>query len=252
MKFTDTHAHIFSEYFNDINALLDSSKENNVYRILNAATNFNNIDEVLEIANKYSEIYACIGIHPEDIDEDYTKLEKYIVDNLNNNKLIAIGEIGLDYYYTKENKEKQVELFEYQLSLAEKYNLPVVVHSREATMDTINSIKKFKVRGVIHCFNGSLETANIYIKLGFYIGVGGVMTFKNSKIDTIIKDIPLDRIILETDSPYLTPEPYRKYSNEPKYIKTIAEYLSSIKGISLEEISRITENNVNKLYNIKN
>lgn len=251
MKFTDTHAHIFSEYFNDINALLDSSKENNVYRILNAATNFNNIDEVLEIANKYSEIYACIGIHPEDIDEDYTKLEKYIVDNLNNNKLIAIGEIGLDYYYTKENKEKQVELFEYQLSLAEKYNLPVVVHSREATMDTINSIKKFKVKGVIHCFNGSLETANIYIKLGFYIGVGGVMTFKNSKIDTIIKDIPLDRIILETDSPYLTPEPYRKYSNEPKYIKTIAEYLSSIKGISLEEISRITENNVNKLYNIK-
>lgn len=252
MKFTDTHAHIFSEYFNDINALLALSKENNVYRILNASTNFNNIDEVLEIANKYSEIYACIGIHPEDIDEDYTKLEKYIVDNLNNNKLIAIGEIGLDYYYTKENKEKQVELFEYQLSLAEKYNLPVVVHSREATMDTINSIKKFKVRGVIHCFNGSLETANIYIKLGFYIGVGGVMTFKNSKIDTIIKDIPLDRIILETDSPYLTPEPYRKYSNEPKYIKTIAEYLSSIKGISLEEISRITENNVNKLYNIKN
>lgn len=252
MKFTDTHAHIFSEYFNDIDALLASSKENNVYRILNASTNFNNIDEVLEIANKYSEIYACIGIHPEDIDEDYTKLEKYIVDNLNNNKLIAIGEIGLDYYYTKENKEKQIELFEYQLSLAEKYNLPVVVHSREATMDTINSIKKFKVKGVIHCFNGSLETANIYIKLGFYIGVGGVMTFRNSKIDTIIKDIPLDRIILETDSPYLTPEPYRKYSNEPKYIKTIAEYLSSIKGIPLEEISRITENNVNELYNIKN
>ena len=122
--------------------------------------------------------------------------------------MVAIGEIGLDYYYTKENRDKQIEVFEFQLALAEKYNLPVIVHSREATLDTINSIKKFKVRGVIHCFSGSLETANIFMKLGFYFGVGGVMTFKNSKIDQVIKNIPLDRIVLETDSPYLTPEPF--------------------------------------------
>lgn len=250
MKFTDTHAHIFNEYYNDFNKVIEDAKNNSVYKIINAATNFNNIEEVLETSKKYPNIYACIGLHPEDLVKDYTKLEKYIVDNLNNKKLVAIGEIGLDYYYTKENKNEQIELFEYQLSLAEKYGLPVVVHSREATLDTINSLKKFKVEGVIHCFSGSLETANILINMGFYIGVGGVMTFKNSKIDTIIKEIPLDRIILETDSPYLTPEPFRKYSNEPKYIKTIAEYLASLKNISLEEVSRVTEKNVRDLYNI--
>ena len=118
-------------------------------------------------------------------------------------------------------------------------------------LDKIESIKKFKVRGVIHCFSGSLETANIFMKLGFYFGVGGVMTFKNSKIDQVIKNIPLDRIILETDSPYLTPEPFRKYSNEPKYIKTIAEYLANLKGVSIEEVSSITEKNVQELYKIK-
>ncbi len=250
MKFTDTHAHIFNEYYNDFNKVIEDAKNNSVYKIINAATNFNNIEEALETSKKYPNIYACIGLHPEDLVKDYTKLEKYIVDNLNNKKLVAIGEIGLDYYYTKENKNEQIELFEYQLSLAEKYGLPVVVHSREATLDTINSLKKFKVKGVIHCFSGSLETANILINMGFYIGVGGVMTFKNSKIDTIIKEITLDRIILETDSPYLTPEPFRKYSNEPKYIKTIAEYLANLKNISLEEVSRVTEKNVSDLYNI--
>ena len=250
MKFTDTHAHIFNEYFSDFGKVIEDAKNNSVYKIINATTSFENIEEVLDTSKKYPNIYACIGLHPEDLVKDYTKLEKYIVDNSNNKKLVAIGEIGLDYYYTKENKKEQIELFEYQLSLAEKYGLPVVVHSREATLDTINSLKKFKVEGVIHCFSGSLETANILINMGFYIGVGGVMTFKNSKIDTIIKEIPLDRIILETDSPYLTPEPFRKYSNEPKYIKTIAEYLANLKNISLEEVSRVTEKNVSDLYNI--
>lgn len=250
MKFTDTHAHIFNEYYNDFGKVVEDAKNNSVYKIINAATSFENIEEVLDTSKKYPNIYACIGLHPEDLVKDYIKLEKYIIDNLNNKKLVAIGEIGLDYYYTKENKKEQIELFEYQLYLAEKYGLPVVVHSREATLDTINSLKKFKVKGVIHCFSGSLETANILINMGFYIGIGGVMTFKNSKIDTIIKEIPLDRIILETDSPYLTPEPFRKYSNEPKYIKTIAEYLASLKNISLEEVSRVTEKNVRDLYNI--
>lgn len=251
MHFTDTHAHIFNEYFEDFNKVIESAKNNNVDTILNAATSLKNIPEVLKTSEEYENIYACIGIHPEDMDDDYKKIEKIIVDNINNKKLAAIGEIGLDYYYTKENRDKQIEVFEFQLALAEKYNLPVVVHSREATLDTINSIKKFKVRGVIHCFSGSLETANIFIKLGFYFGVGGVMTFKNSKIDQVIKNIPLDRIVLETDSPYLTPEPFRKYSNEPKYIKTIAEYLADLKGISVEEVSSITEKNVQELYKIK-
>lgn len=246
--FTDTHAHIYSEYYEDFDEVVNNAKDKNVNRIINAATNINNSLEVLEISKKYDTVYCCIGIHPEDIDTGYDNFEQILIDNLNNNKLVAIGEIGLDYYYSKDNKDKQKELFEYQLSLAEKYNLPVVVHSREATLDTIECLKKYNVRGVIHCFSGSIETAKIYIKMGFYIGVGGVLTFKNSKIDDVIKEIPLDRILLETDSPYLTPEPNRGKRNEPAYISDIAMYLAKLFNVELDEISSITENNVNTLY----
>lgn len=250
MELTDTHAHIYKEYYENIDEIIFSSKENNVNKIINAATNFENINEVLDLSKKYSNVYSAIGIHPEEEVLNYDELENIINANLNNSSLVAIGEIGLDYYYTKENKEEQIKLFEYQLSLAEKYQLPVIVHSRAATEDTIKCLKKYHVKGIIHCFNGSLETANIYIKLGFYIGVGGVLTFKNSKIDEVIKNISLDHIVLETDSPYLTPEPYRKYSNEPKYIKVIAEYLANLKNVSLEEIALKTEENVHNLFNI--
>lgn len=251
MNFTDTHAHLYKEYYENFDIILANAQKNHVNKIINAATNFTNIDEVLKMANNYENVFACIGIHPEDLNDHYHDLENIIKANIDNKKIVAIGEIGLDYYYTKETKEQQIKLFEYQLFLAEKYQLPVVVHSREATLDTINCLKKYNVKGVIHCFSGSIETANIYIKMGFYIGVGGVMTFKNAKIDKVIKEIPLEYLVLETDSPYLTPEPYRKYSNEPKYIYEIANYLAKLKNISLEEVSNITEENVEKIFNIK-
>ncbi len=245
---TDTHCHLTKEYFRDIKKLIADAKDWGVHRYISAADSLESTKEMIVLSNKYDEIYVAIGIHPENCDDDILEFEKLLEGNKGNKNIIAIGEIGLDYYYGKENRLRQIEVFEFQLSLAEKYNLPVVVHSREATLDTLKSLKKFNVKGVMHCFSGSLETAKELIKMGFYIGVGGVMTFKNSKIDEIIKDIPLSRIVLETDSPFLTPEPYRKYSNEPKYIKIIAEYLANIKHIDVLEVEKETENNVKEIF----
>ena len=193
-------------------------------------------------------MYGAIGIHPEHVD-NYTKEDlEFIEKNLKNEKIIAIGEIGLDYHYTKENKKEQIELFEQQLKLAEKYNKPVIVHSREATKDTIDTLKKYQVKGVIHSFSGSYETACIYIKMGFLLGVNGVITFKNSNIKEVYKSISLHNIVLETDSPYLAPTPYRGKKNEPANILVIAEFLASLYGVSLSYLSEVTNENISRIF----
>lgn len=248
--FTDSHCHIFNEYYTDIDEILKKAEESKVDKFIVAATDIKSSVEVLNLAKEYKNIYICLGIHPDSIDNSLNEFEKILVENVDNEKLVAIGEIGLDYYYGKDTRDMQIKYFEYQLSLAEKYDLPVVVHSRDATKDTIDCLKKYRVTGVIHCFTGSLDTAKIYMKMGFYIGVNGVMTFKKAKIDEVIKEIPLEKLVLETDSPYLTPEPYRKYKNQPAYIYTIAQYLANLKGVSLEEISRITEKNIKDIFDI--
>lgn len=246
--FTDSHCHLFKECFDNIDEIIKGAKENNVDKYISAADSIATCHEMLELSRNYDNVYVTLGIHPENCFDSLEELSALVAEYNHDDKVVAIGEIGLDYYYGKENKEKQLEVFEYQLKLAQDYNLPVVVHSREATLDTINCLKKYNVKGVIHCFSGSLETALEYIKMGYAIGVGGVMTFKKSKIDEIIKNIPLESIVLETDSPYLTPEPFRKYKNEPKYIKTIAQYLADIKNVSLDEVSEVTENNIKRIF----
>lgn len=248
--FTDSHCHLLNEYYEDIELIIKSAKEHKVDKYINNATNIASCLEVIATSKKYDSIYYTLGIHPESVLEDYSNFENILIKSLSDKKFVGIGEIGLDYHYGKETKEEQIKLFEYQLSLAEKYNLPVVIHSREATEDTLSSIKKFKVKGVLHCFNGSLEIAREYIKLGFYFGVNGVITFKNAKLYEVIREIPIENILLETDSPYLTPEPFRKYSNEPKYILVIAEYLANLYNISLEEVSFRTEKNIANLFDI--
>lgn len=247
---TDTHCHLTKEFFQDMDEIIETAKMSGVGRYISAADSIASSKEMILLGEKYKDVYITLGIHPENCFDSLNDITNIIEENKNNSKFVAIGEIGLDYYYGKENKLRQIEVFEYQLALAEKYNLPVIVHSREATLDTINSIKKYNVKGVMHCYSGSLETAKELIKMGFYIGVGGVMTFKNSKIDEVIRDIPLNKIVLETDSPFLTPEPYRKYSNEPKYIKTIAEYLANLKHIDISEVEKTTENNVKEIFSI--
>ena len=248
--FTDTHCHIYKEYYENIDEVLKNAKKSNVNRMINNGCDKKSNEEVLELTQKYENIYGAIGIHPENV-EEYTKEDlKNIEENIKNKKIIAIGEIGLDYHYTKENKESQKELLESQLKIAEHYHLPVIIHSREATEDTINTLKKYKITGVIHSFSGSLETARIYIKMGYLLGINGVITFKNSKLKEVIKEISLDNIILETDSPYLTPEPFRGKRNEPARIHEIAKFICELKGVSLEELARITNENIKRIFDI--
>lgn len=247
----DTHCHLFKKYFNDLEEVIAAAKVNNVQVYISAADNVESAKEMIELAKDDNSIYICLGVHPSYLDENLEKVEELIKDNLNNPKFIAIGEIGLDYYYGKDSKKEQIEFFEKQLTWAEKYDLPVVIHSREATFDTINILKKYNVKGVIHSFNGSLETAREYIKMGFKLGVNGIITFKNCKLKEVIKELDLSNLVLETDSPYLTPEPFRKYSNEPKYILTIATFLSELMNIPLNDVVKITTENAYDIFDIR-
>jgi TatD DNase family protein len=246
----DTHSHLFNEYYDDIQAVLDRAESAGVTKVICAADTIKTCKEVIEHSKEYPNYYFCLGIHPENVDEDLNELEKLIEENKDNPKFVAIGEIGLDYYWTKDNKDKQKELFEYQLKLAEKYNKPVIVHSREATLDTQEILSKYNLIVDIHCFSGSKETMEIYLKRGYYFGVGGVFTFKNSNLKDIIKEIPLENILLETDAPYLAPVPHRGESNEPAYIRDIALYLADIKDISFEEVEDKISKNAIKIFHI--
>lgn len=246
--FWDTHAHIYKEYYEDISKIVKNAVNANVKFIINSGVDKKTNEEVIELSNLYDNLYATIGIHPENVhnysDEDIA----YIESNLINKKVLAIGEIGLDYHYEKDSKEKQIVLFEKQLKLAEKHNIPVVVHSRDATEDTLNTIKKYKVKGVIHSFSGSLETANEYIKLGFILGINGVITFKNCNMKDVYKQIELSNIVLETDCPYLTPVPYRGKTNEPANIVHVAKFLCSVYDVDNEHIANITNANIHRIF----
>ena len=248
--FVDTHCHIYDEYYDDIEKVLKKIKDNNIGKIINNGCDAKSNIEVLKKVSSYDFMYGALGIHPESV-LDYKKEDiDFIEQHLNDEKIVAIGEIGLDYHYGKENKEAQIILFEEQLKLAEKYNKPVIIHSRDATLDTIETIKKYKVRGVIHSFSGSLETANIYLKLGFLLGVNGVITFKNCNLKDVIKEIPLEKLVLETDSPYLTPVPFRGERNDSSHINEIAEFIASLKGVSMENLANITNENVHQVFDI--
>lgn len=248
--FTDSHCHLYDEYYDDLDSIVKLSEASLVNRFINNGCDNSTNREVLDKISKYDNMYGVLGIHPEYVDKYTLEDLDFIKDNLNNKKIIAIGEIGLDYYYTKENKNRQIELFESQLNIAEDYNIPVIVHSRDATLDTLTTLKKYKVNGLIHSFSGSLETAKEYIKMGYLIGINGVITFKNANIKDIIKELPLDSLVLETDSPYLTPVPYRGKQNNPSHIIDIAKFVSDLKNISLEDLSKITNDNLNRVFGI--
>ncbi len=243
--FVDTHCHIGKE---NIKEYINNANNNHVNVLINASTDYFESLDNINISKEYSNVYTCVGVHPENVDKyDFDSIDKFRV-LVSDSKVKAIGEIGLDYYHTKENKDLQIRMFRQFLSLASEFHLPVVVHSREATMDMINILKEYNVVGVIHCFSGSIETAREYINMGFYLGVGGVLTFKNSKLSSVIKEIPLEYIVLETVAPFLTPEGYRKYKNESKYIPVIGEFLANLKGVSLEEVMNITTDNARRVF----
>ena len=246
--FIDTHCHLSKEDYDDIDKVIMEDKEADVDKIVVSGCSREAIDEVMSFKDKYYMVYVTIGYHPEYADSVREEDLDYLKSLLAKKKIIGIGEIGLDYHYTKDNKDKQIWLFEEQLKIAEKFNLPVVIHSRDATQDTINTLKKYKVKGIIHCFSGSLETAKIYISMGFLLGIGGVVTFKNSKLKDVVKEIPINSIVLETDSPYLTPVPYRGKVNSSKYLGYIAKFIAEVKNISVEELAEITSKNASSLF----
>ena len=249
--FVDSHLHLDS--FENIDEVINNAKERNVKYLIVSCCSMDEIENGLKFINKYDNVFFSIGLHPSEANkyskQDLEKITQIIKQY--RNKIIAVGEIGLDYYYGKDNVEKQRQLFDLQLQLAEHLNLPVVIHTRDATADTIDILKSHSIKGVIHCFNGSIETANIYIKMGFKLGLGGVLTFKNTKLPCVTKKIDLSNIILETDSPYLAPVPLRGSINEPKNIPIIAEKLAQIKEISISEVASITTNNVINLFDLK-
>ena len=250
--FIDTHCHLSSEDYDDIEQVILENRKKGVSPIIISGCTKSSIIESLSYGELFFDIFVTIGYHPSEaaiVDgQDLKNLEL----QLKHPKVVGIGEIGLDYHYGKEDREEQIKLFEYQLSLAEKMRFPVVIHSRDATLDTIQILKKYSVCGVIHCFSGSLEIANIYISMGFYLGIGGVVTFKNSKLKEVVKVLSLDNIVLETDSPYLSPEPFRGKQNSSKNLLIIAKYIADLKDVSLDEVVKITNKNANSLFDFTN
>lgn len=243
----DSHAHIIDEFFDSIDVLVDTIKSNDVKCVINSADNLDTTIEVLNYSKKYKNyLFPTCGIHPQNINKNINNDLIEIETLLKNNRFVAVGEIGLDYNYSKNNITEQKEVFIKQILLANKYNLPIVVHTRDSIQDTLNILKKYKSRGVIHCFSGSVEMAREFVKMGYYLGIGGVLTFKNSNLYKVIEKIDLDRLLLETDSPFLSPEPFRGKKNTPDNIKYVALRIAEIKNISFEEvIKKTTENAIN-------
>ena len=246
--FVDTHCHLYRCYYEDLDDVIEQIKKSEINRVINNGCDKNSNIEVLELVGKYDLMYGALGVHPESANE-YTQEDlDFIEEHIKDKKIVAIGEIGFDYYWVKDNKDKQKELFEYQLELAEKYNIPVIIHSREATQDTIDILKKYNVKGIIHSFSGSYEVAQIYIKMGFLLGINGVITFKNCNLKDVIEKIDVSNIVLETDSPYLTPVPNRGKRNDPTKVMDIAKFIADIKGITLEELSKEINGNLSKVF----
>ena len=249
--FTDTHCHFEKQYYDNYDEVFQNAFENNVNRFIASGYSVETNIESLNLSKKYSFVYSTLGYHPDQaeiyIEGDLDLLKSQVI---NNCKVVGIGEIGLDYHYEGYNKEHQIILFEKQLKLAEELHLPVVIHSRDATQDTIDVLKKYNVKGVIHSFSGSYEVAKIYISMGFKLGINGVVTFKNSNLSDTLSRLSPNDIVLETDSPYLTPDPFRGNKNESKNIFYIAEKVASIYNISLEKLSEITNKNIQSIFDI--
>lgn len=250
----ETHAHYDDEQFDeDRELLLESMEENGIGAIVNVGASLRGCRDSVALAEKYPFVYAAAGVHPDETgslnEETFTWLKK----QLDHERVIAVGEIGLDYYWDNESHDTQKKWFVEQLNLARERNLPVIIHSREAAADTLEIMKEHAqgLKGIIHCFSYSKEMAREYIKMGFYIGVGGVVTFKNAKkLKEVVEETPLDRIVLETDCPYLAPVPNRGKRNSSLNLKYVAEEIARIKGVTAEEVIRCTEENAKAVYGL--
>ena len=250
--YIDSHTHISKKYYDSIDIVIKNAYEANVKYLILSCCELDEIDEGISIANEYKNVFLAIGLHPSEVNKYNDGNLEYIKNiAITNNKVVAIGEIGLDYHYDDTNREKQRILFEKQLQLAEEINKPVVIHTRDATKDTIDILKKYKLKGVIHCFNGSKETLKEYLNMKYKVGIGGVVTFKNTNLPEILKTTSIENILLETDSPFLSPVPFRGEKNESKNIPIIAKKISEIYNISQKEVEEKTSKNTIELFDLK-
>ncbi len=257
MNFVDTHCHLTDEQFSeDLIEVIERAKNSGVGRIINFGGTLKDSQETVELAEKFSELYAGVGIHPEEVQDFDSETCDKLAELAKNPKIVAIGEIGLDYHWEKsaEGRELQKKVFIAQLDLARQLNLPVCVHDREAHGDTLQILKTEAkgLRGVLHCFSGSLEIAKEIWKLGWFTGVDGPLTFKNSaKLPDIVKAAPSEMLLIETDAPYLAPVPNRGKRNEPAFVVNVAEKIAEIRGETLEKVSEYTTANAENLYSLE-
>ena len=252
----DSHVHLDDKRFDgDRDILIENLKSNNIEMVINIGADLETSLASVELANKYPNVYAAVGVHPHSAKEVNTMVMEQLKDLSLNKKVVAIGEIGLDFYYDNSPRDLQRKWFIEQLKLAKELDLPVIIHTRDAAQETFDILKNNQngnVRGVLHCYSGSLEMALEYVKMGFHISLGGPVTFKNARVAREVAEAaPLDKLLIETDCPYLTPEPYRGKRNEPLYVKYVAEKLAEIKKISYEEFVKATNENTRELFGIK-
>ncbi|MEW5553014.1 TatD family hydrolase [Peribacillus frigoritolerans] len=251
----DTHVHVNAEQFNeDLEDVIERAKEAGVDNMVVVGFDRPTIIRAMELIETYDFMYAAVGWHPVDA-IDMTEDDLQWIEELSiHPKVVAIGEMGLDYHWDKSPKDVQMEVFRKQIRLAKKVGLPIIIHNREATADIVNILKEeeaSRVGGIMHCFSGSAETALECINMNFYISLGGPVTFKNAKKPKeVAAAVPLDRLLIETDCPYLAPHPYRGKRNEPSYVKLVAEQIAEIKQLTIEEVSQATTENAKKLFGI--
>lgn len=252
MKLIDSHAHLMDEKYNDdLENVIKNAIDNGIEKIINIGYSKETSKQAIELANKYDFIYATIGMHPDECNEEVDI--SFIKELAKNKKVVAIGEIGLDYHYDDYNKETQKKYFIEQINLANELNLPVVIHSRDADMDMLEILKNNKIKKnfVMHCFSSSVEILKEVLKLGAYISIAGPVTFKNARsLTEVAVLVPEDKLMVETDCPYLSPEPNRGKRNEPANVRFTAEKIAELRGITIEELAKITYENTRKFYNI--
>ena len=253
MKIIDTHTHLYLNQFkDDIDKVIQRSIDKGINKFIFPAIDSTHFDEMHDLKNKYpGSIYLMSGLHPTNVKENYKEELEFVVNSLKSHSYVAIGEIGIDLYWDKTYLKQQQDAFEFQIRLAIKNDLPIVIHCREAFDEIFEILDKencSKLRGVFHCFTGTLEQANRAINLGFKLGVGGVVTFKNGGIDKFLSQIDLKHIVVETDSPYLAPVPFRGKRNESSYITYVIDKLSEIYGLPIQEIASVTTKNAEKVF----
>ena len=249
---TDTHCHLFYEDLKkDLQGVFDRANKLGVNRFICAATNMEDVHQCIEIAENYDQVFCSSGIHPHDTKDAPQNYIERIYNLMSNDNMVAIGEIGLDYFRNISDSNIQKKRLREQLKIALAIDKPVIIHNREADEDMINILKEFPgVSGVAHCFSSNLDMANQFLELGYYISFSGNLTFKNSHLPIVAKELPLDRLLVETDSPFLSPVPFRGKPNEPARVRYVAEKLAEIHNISLEEIANITSENASKIFRL--